>query len=250
MKKISEIRTCKYLYLCHTSTFPFSRCENWQYNRRVCPEKVENIKNFIKDNEIYCLEQVISIWSTQGKYFIYDGIHRLTALETIDRPMTFLISINYTKNEEDILCDFRAINSAEPVPEFMIKESCVLDSNKIVNSICEKLSSKYKKYVISFQKKTRAPFITRQNLMEKLDDLFTYSDCYNIIKNMDKMVNCLILVNEKLRTDKSFLDHIERKYTDNSVKIILNSGFYLGVVPSKLLKSIFEDVINPNLIMI
>lgn len=168
---------------------------NWNKNRPVCNVRVKEIIEYYKNSNLELVPGIIYTWLNNDIYYIYDGLHRFTALKELEKDFKILLYINFTKNENDIVSDFVNINKSIPIPSVYIENEQLI-KKQICQSIADQLCRKYPKFISA----SRNPHVYNFNR----DLLVEYISTFNInfqTKNIDKIVfKILIKLNDHAKT--------------------------------------------------
>ncbi len=210
-------------------------CINWNKNRPYDRVRVDDIKQYYKNNNITIIPGIIYAWKNNNIIEIYDGIHRYMASQEIGN-MFLLIQIFDTKDETLIINDFKNINKSISVPIIYLEED-----NYIKRSVCENvvkyMCEKYKNHV-SPSKNCQSQNFNRDNLIDFISKLqidFT-------IKNLDH-----ILIQELHGLNYQAKDYVNKNKIIIPKKCLFNNFylFYLheSFIKDKLESSIMRDYI-------
>jgi hypothetical protein len=113
---------------------------NYHRNRNPDPVRINKINEYYIKNKILKIPQEIACWDRDKHLLVYDGIHRLTAARNIPDMVVF-VKIMYTE-EQDILDDFKNINSGVNLP-FLYLEENNKDKRRVCESVMKKLCTDY-----------------------------------------------------------------------------------------------------------
>lgn len=108
--------------------------ENWSKNRPEDTIRVEEIAKYYESNNIKIIPGTIHVWLHNEIHYIYDGLHRFLAAKLLNenslRPinLNILLSINYSKFEDNIINDFININKSIPIPFIYVDDTEKLKS--------------------------------------------------------------------------------------------------------------------------
>jgi hypothetical protein len=189
---------------------------NWEYNRPPDHIRCNEISSYLAKPEVQLLQPFyIHYDSKENMYYVLDGIHRYTALTSVEykelvNPKIVFIHI-FTDMSKGMLVDiFENLNKTIPVPELYVNVD-KHDSNQI--SVIEEIISYYqKRYKEHFSPKSSfcSPNINRESFTNLLTDLYKL---HNI-------------------TSKKGLEDILSK-TNNSIKERIESGMHTRTLPNK-----------------
>lgn len=88
--------------------------EIWEGNRGIDNTRVSEIESILKDKKVKILPSpTLEGFKRNGKCYLIDGAHRLTAMKNSKKPIKFLLSITNVNETEE----FKRINKGIPVPE-------------------------------------------------------------------------------------------------------------------------------------
>jgi hypothetical protein len=194
--------------------------ENWEHNRPPDEMRIPEIANDIR-LEKYILGMIYIYKDKNENYYCYDGIHRIKALEYLDKNNNLkekFIILNYINNGDTskVINNFKKINKTIPVPELYTKDSIDLNLRKTLSEICQYYQKKYPSH-FSTSRKPRLPNENRDNLFDILYGisqdchiLLNYNsqqwisllDNYNIY--MKDHINSHKLANKQILTNKQF----------------------------------------------
>lgn len=189
--------------------------ENWKHNRdpdmaRI-PIIVEKIYN--KRNPIETMFYLSFNHKTE-KFYVLDGIHRITALKLIKQEnltklgvnanllfnQHVLVNIRFNFTHGDLCNAFEDLNSCRPVPELYMgkqeEEQEEENKGKIIKNIANDWYHKYKKH-FSSSSKPNTGNTNRDKFVDLLDKLYDKHQC----KNENKLREILDLTNEDLSLD-------------------------------------------------
>jgi hypothetical protein len=210
--------------------------EQWEYNRILNIEKVEDIMKNIKNKII--LNTVIHCYYFNNKLIIFDGNHRREALillyktKEIDIKVCCYIYKNNTLTNDNIhkyiVEKFKIINQNTPIPDIYndIVDNLVndldLDNLIIKKNIIENVFSKYKKdykKYYSIKSKCQRPNFN-ETIFKDLCNIFTFNNNDELIFKLDEL------------NDKKKEKYTKKKY-ENISENILNKcncyGLYLFI---------------------
>lgn len=210
---------------------------NWKRNRPVDNVRIQAIKSWILESGSRTLPGVIYAWDTgDGMLHIFDGVHRYFAGIASDNPeITMLIQIHKTTEENDIIDEFRYINSSCPVPMLYMEE---FDERKKI--VCENIV----RYLVEKYPKCVSPskYCHSQNFNTSIT--FQWLSEFNIDftdKNIEfKLKNCLQIVNI----------YAKQWISDNKIIAVKKSEvyqFWLFYLEKSYIRSKIESMIRNNM---
>lgn len=110
----------------------YKNIRNWKYNREADPQRISNIKNYMIKSEIDICPGLICAWDTGDGLEIYDGFHRYSACESLNK-CKILIKIISTVDENLVKKDFELVNKSLYVPGMYLETN--LMKNKVCNDV-------------------------------------------------------------------------------------------------------------------
>lgn len=146
---------------------------NWEMNRPPDPSRVEEIVSKLRPNQL--MNGTIHVWKypTDTIWNVYDGIHRLQAMEKYSRQtgnsIQCIIRFKTPLQIKDIYEEFNTLNRSVPVPEIYLRAP---DEPK--KTICMRISTQLYTEYKAFHKtsrRPRRPHFNRDRLMDDLTDL-------------------------------------------------------------------------------
>lgn len=202
---------------------------NWNKNRPVDKIRVKEIKEFYEKSNLDLIPGIIYTWFNNDIYYIYDGLHRYTALKELNKEFKILMYINYSNDENDIINDFVNINKSIPVPSIYFE-----NEQLIKKSICQNIADQLCRDYPQFVSAARKPHVYNFNR----DIIVEYISTFNInfqTKNIDKIVYKILL---KLN------DHAKQKLKDGNIiypKKCDKYNFYLFYLDKYYIKEQIEN---------
>jgi hypothetical protein len=209
--------------------------ENWEKNRPVDNIRVNEILEYYQNQKIDIAPGIIYCWANNNKLYIYDGLHRYTAVEKLNeitdykKNLKILVQINYSLDECDIVKDFININKSIPIPQIYLENESLIKKQtcqNIADNLCRKfpnfISTSRKPHIYNFNRDLIVDFISTLNIDFK-------------IKNADKKVfNLLIKINLEAKEDILKNNIIHPKKCDKY-------NFYLFYKEKYYIKTFIED---------
>lgn len=164
--------------------------EKWRKNRPADLVRVEEIKK--RYEKCLYIDGIILGWYSNNKIHIYDGWTRFNALKQMNENKKLLISVNYTKNENDIIEHFIILNKAIPVPLLYTNEQLDFSKRILLEDLCKSLCEKYKPFVSS-SRNPRIPNFNRDKLFDMLSEIdfpadFTTQNGMNILHQVNNLL--------------------------------------------------------------
>jgi hypothetical protein len=175
---------------------------------------------------------IIYAWEKNGRYIVYDGIHRLLAAFLYDNNMEALIQLRRTDKEQDIIDEFLNINKSISVPSIYLEETDVL--KKLV---CQNVANEMCKRFPTFVSPSRKPYtynFNRDNLVEFISTLdvdFTKSGIDNQV------------INELMGLNYVAKDFVKRNNISCPKKCDFHK-FYLWYLDKAVIKQRIENSLN------
>ncbi len=181
--------------------------KNWGKNRPpdICriPQICEQLKK-----QTY-IDGIIYIFKNKNKEWIcYDGIHRLTALYTLDSQATLnkhnektnnyniIVDVVNVYNELYISHKFKKINMCVPVPELYTAAEQELTLRNNIENTCNYFQTKYKVH-FSPNKNSNKPNENRDAMIQKLTEYFKEIENNNLTD--EKMIGIINDFNNKMK---------------------------------------------------
>lgn len=206
--------------------------QNWKKNRPVDQIRVNDILNYYKFNNIKIVPGIVYAWYNNNVYYIYDGIHRITAANELDNNIKLILYINYSKNENDIICEFSNINKSISLPNIYIDHN-----NEIKKEMCESivdlLSTNYPKFispskkplVYNFNRDMLVEFISTINI--DFNTLNIEKQVYNILMELNleaknNIINSNISHPKKCEKYNFYLLYLEKHYIKSRIESCIN----------------------------
>jgi hypothetical protein len=203
---------------------------NWSKNRPPDKVRIQAISQYYSTNNIQLVPGIIYAWKHPERDYIeiYDGIHRLLASYEQTYPMTCIMSIYTTIDEQNIIDDFLNINKSVSVPSIYLD-----DTNVFKKLICENVAHLFCKSYPQFVSSSRRPCIYNFNR----DNFIEYISTFNIDfckPNIDKQIfNELVGLNhqahefikrnnincpKKCHTYKFFLFYLDKNFIKTHIE--------------------------------
>lgn len=193
-EKIHEdkVRLVQYL---STKDILCTQFVNWNKNRD--PDKIrvlEISKYYIEENVILVPGTISCYINSDNKYVVFDGIHRILGAYEVYTPMNFILCINKSNVESEIVSDFLNINKSINIPSIYLE-----NENIVKKLVCEKAAKKMCELYPSFVSPSRKPFVynfNRDNLVEFISTLdidFNKKDIEKLIVERLLSLNTLAL---------------------------------------------------------
>ena len=180
------IYNMKYKYLSELR----DKIHNWKLNRPIDDSRLPSIKKYI--NKTNRVEGIIYLArTTNGIYYCYDGIHRISSLfsmeddinsypdilscpnQSINDIMILLDVMEY--DEEKIKERFININSSMPVPELYVDYQRDKQIRLLIESLYDHFRTNYKDF-IKVSKNSKVPNINSTDFNNKMLNVITNSN--------------------------------------------------------------------------
>lgn len=224
-KLLVKLNKNEELYLVNSKDF-IKYTNNWEFNRPPDKNRVDKIKETIKNNTyvnspIYIAE--ILDENKIIKYLCYDGNHRREAFIN-SKPINIVINLIKNADNDIIKERFLILNSGCPVPELYLNNTDLYIKN-ITEYLIDKICIRYKNHK-SPSNKPRKPNFNRDLLN---DILFTYiksnkiydgEELFQKIKNLNELYK-----NGKHININKFSDKIKLKCKNNNCYLFLKDNF-------------------------
>jgi hypothetical protein len=167
---------------------------NWKYNRPPDITRCNEIASYIYNRKSIMDSMIYLLFNHKRKiYEIYDGSHRLTALNIIKNNNTLFINkdtnevklnetiswlfesyiilnIKFNCTDSDIIESFKTLNKSFPVPDIYIRDETT-ERKKTIEDIVIKWQNKYNSHFVSSIRPYR-PNINRDTFIELLDYIY------------------------------------------------------------------------------
>jgi hypothetical protein len=194
---ISAYNLLKYFY---NNSDNFNNVKNWKYNRPINKNRLEDIKNYIKNNE--CIEGIIYIYLKNDIFYVYDGAHRLFSLISIFNDtfndfddfigFNFLKNINLiidfihfkekSKDEIHDIIKFRfiSINKQISVSELYTRDNILLAYKNSIDKILKYYQNRFVKAFKSptATMTTQIPYIIQDKFIDYIDKVVNQVNDY------------------------------------------------------------------------
>lgn len=207
------------------------KIDNWKFNRPVAKDRIENIISYIRKTGK--VEGIIYLAKHPDKdvYAVYDGVHRLTALQEIFRSQfsdmlgmtSFEVLVDIMEYSDDAIKErFVAINSSVPVAELYTDVHKDLEHIKLVQRIVHYYQMNYPSFFTD-KLNYRVPNIHPNIFTQHIDKLVSCDMVTHKIRSMvsrytlemDDYMYVIELFHQRLR-ERPKQSKINR-YTDRSV---------------------------------
>lgn len=210
-----------------------NKIENWTKNRPPDTVRINQIRDFYKITNSKLVPGLISIWNFNNHYIVYDGVHRLLATKELDFDMDIIVRIWKTENENDIITDFKSINSAVSIPYIYLQED-----NEIKKQVCETVANKLCTLYPNFVSPSRQPQpqnFNRDNLVDLLSNLkvdftrqkivdFIINELVGLNKYAEGYVDRYsIKVPNKCHYYKFYLFYLKKDYITSSIERVFET---------------------------
>lgn len=163
---------------------------NWEKNRPPDEVRVKQIKEFYLDKKM--IDGTIVGWKKGDELLIYDGIHRLMAAKS---DMNVICKIVTYNNEDDIINDYKRINSSVSLPELYL-----VDDNEIKVKVCNNVMTKMCKIYKDSVSAKRNPWKCNFNRDVFIENVLSKLDINFETENVDeKLFNIITNLNEKTK---------------------------------------------------
>lgn len=209
---------------------------NWDKNRPPDDVRISQIAEHYKITNADIVPGIIYVWKNNsagdGKYIVYDGIHRLLAAFSYGKKMTVLLHITKTDQEKDIIDDFTNINKSVCVPVLYLEENNVLKRN-VCESVAKKMCDKYQHFVSP----SRRPFIYNFNRDNLIDFVSTF------MIDFTKQSVDIIIFNEFIGLNNVARQYVNRNKIDFPKKCKYHE-FYLWYLDKTLIKNQIENTVR------
>lgn len=206
---------------------------NWDKNRPPDRIRIEQIKEYFKQNNLNIVPGIVSIWNKDNKWIVYDGIHRLmSALENENPEMKIIVRIIDTEKEKEIIDDFLNINKSISVPSIYLE-----DGNELKRLICQNVANDLCAKYPTFVSPSRKPFtynFNRDNLIEFISDLNLDFDKIGIDK---------LILNELNGLNYMAKDFVNRNKINHPKKCQFHD-FYLWYLDKSIIKQKIENALK------
>ena len=128
--------------------------QNWKYNRPVDKSRIQYIKQYIQETQR--VEGIIHLaQKSENEFVIYDGIHRLTALQQLlpqDINVKLFVIVDVMPYDDKLIEErFIGINSAIPVSELYTDEHKAEDHFNIVQYVVRHYQQNYPSFFVNTQ---------------------------------------------------------------------------------------------------
>lgn len=171
---------------------------NWKYNRPPDITRCNDIASYIYNRKSIVDSMIYILFNNKKKlYEIYDGAHRINALNIIKDNNILIINnnndtnINETKisdslnwlvesyiilnikfncTDSDIIESFKTLNKSSPVPDIYIRDETT-ERKKIIEQVAIKWQNKYNSHFVSSSRPYR-PNTNRDRFIELLDNIY------------------------------------------------------------------------------
>jgi hypothetical protein len=252
---ISDRHDCEYKneerYIILTTSKELNKIniERWNYNRPPDMLRIPDICKSYRGKKmvtgIIYLTKEYDSKNMKMRYYCYDGLHRLKALEELDNDIEVIIDIFIEPNECLVINEFKKINKSNPVPELYIESMDKRENNKleIIKEVVEYYYNRYNKFkFFSSSSNPRRPHENRDRMMRKLCELLNdnpYEETFNKL-SYDKWIKFLELKNELF---KGLVK--EAKMNNNQLNKCKKSDMFLFIYSDwhkKKNKTILQDL--------
>lgn len=222
----------------------FDQYVNWGKNRPPDMVRVQQIKEFILNNNIQLVPGVIYAWrrteNIPNKYYVYDGIHRLMAVKELiqngdilkEQPLFVLIQIKTATREQEIIDDFINLNKSVSVPSIYLEDTDILKKT-VCQNIAEELCKRYPTFVSP----SRKPFIYNFNR----DVLIEFVSTWNI--NFSKPGIQHLAIQELLKLNQSAKEYVYKMGITHPKKCKYHD-FFLFFMEASEIKRRMEEILR------
>jgi len=183
------------LYSNHQHKELLVKFKNWSKNRPPDMNRISEIYNYYVLNQYQLVDGIIYVWNHNDNYYIYDGIHRFSAMLDIDYEMYFLVSHCNSNRENDIIQHYISLNKSINVPLLYLEMNDNDSKKKVCESIAKELCFKYP----HFSSSSRNPRIPNFNRDCFIDFLSSLSIDFTHLKAAEIISNSLIELNQRAK---------------------------------------------------
>jgi len=217
-----------------TNSLEITNYENWEYNRHLNEDKVNEIKNNLRTKRL--LDTVLSYVyiHNDNKFILFDGQHRFKAMkELYDNEhiiidcilyVYYINELNYINDKikiDKIIKDlFTKKNLQTPLADIDIERLEQIDSTLNINTrsdIIHNVFLDYRHKFTNFYKSGNNP--RRPNFNE-----YNFKNLCNELEfnTKEELEDKLVQLNEEYK-----INHIKNKVTEKMIKKCSDSNFYL-----------------------
>lgn len=164
---------------------------NWEHNRPPDNVRISEIAKYY-EHDTYMDGIIYMYLGYDNKFYCYDGIHRLSALEEPELrdkdDIVFLIDIMKYPRESVIIERFKTLNKSISVPQLYIMNSPNQTTNKtqILKNILEEVTQYYSHKYKQFFSSNSNPQVPHENRDAMMDKLFTLTEMYPDLQSYTK----------------------------------------------------------------
>ena len=173
--------------------FKLNMC-NWKYNRPPDMTRCNDIATYIYNRKTI-MDSMVYLWFNHKRkiYEIYDGAHRITALNiiknnnilftnsetneiTINETISWIfdsyiiLNVKFNSTDADIIEAFKTLNKSFPVPDIYIRDETT-ERKKVIEDVAMKWQTKYNSHFVSSLRPYR-PNTNRDKFIELLDYIY------------------------------------------------------------------------------
>lgn len=188
------------------------KLQNWDCNRIPDEKKVDEIIDSIK-NQTYS-NQIIHAFANDDKFIVYDGSHRVQAIQTLMCSPDYTKAVDFFQNKillsvlfcapiPYIIERYKAINQATPVPEFY--KQPMQQSTQQLRVLIPDCIKKFKQ-IYKCSKTSQRPHLPSYNAFQLENELFDLLNQNNEINDGIELTSKLLIevfaiINTKYRAE-------------------------------------------------
>jgi hypothetical protein len=201
--------------------------------RNLIPKNVESIRKYIQECRSSRREPILGTIDLvtvrgDGKLYLVDGQHRMTAIQQEYIENKAIIPIHtmvyFVETYQEIPKVYQVRNAGIPVPEYYLSLSSAMNvKKKLIGEIEEYLAT-----VPTFKRKSSArPYVSIENFMES----FVNSKIFSICGTIQDFIRILGLINQDCYNRLMYMDAKEKKklgISDKMMSVWENTGVYVG----------------------
>jgi len=194
-KRLHSYNDDEHLFLTNSKQL-INFTQNWKFNRPQDPTRIEEICEYIeKTNNIDGIIYIGQLIKNKTiSYVCYDGNHRRSALEKLEKEYYVLVHVLCNTTDFNIKDRFEILNKSNPVPDIYIREETDNNVKIMITELVKKITEQWPKHQ-SGSKKPQRPNFNRDNLTEKLDDILK-KKCIDDMDNIDSIWNRILQLNK------------------------------------------------------
>lgn len=163
---------------------------NWEHNRPPDTVRTREIAKYY-ENDTYIDGVIYMYLGMDDKFYCYDGIHRLTALEEPELShkdtIVFLIDIMKYPRESIIIDRFKTLNKSISIPQlYIVNETHTNTSTNILKKTLQEVVQYYSHQYKQFFSSNSNPQTPHENRDIMMDKLYTLSQMYDELQKYTK----------------------------------------------------------------